>query len=182
MDWGWACGRGLDEGGHLVETATLGFDGAFDGGGEFDELLAQGEHGGDVELEPLLQASRDVSGLVAQRPTGRGERNEDAALVLGIAVPLNQPGLLQSLQQRGERAAVKAKAVAQRPDRDRFRFLPKGQHGHVLRVGEPEWLEQRPVGADQRSTGVVERKTQQLVQAELRRVHRHTLEASTDQS
>lgn len=119
-----------------------------DRGGELDELPAEGARRGDVELEAILQASRDMGGGLAQGPAVRAWRHEHTALVIGVAVPLDKSGLLKSLQQRGEGAAVEAEAVAQCPHGDGLGCLPQNQHGHVLGISDPQRFQQRSIGTD----------------------------------
>ncbi len=86
-----------------------------------------------------------------------------AALVFGGADARDQPRHLQSLEQRGQRAGVEIKLLAQRGNGEAI-ALPQHQHDKVLRVGEPEVLKQWLVELGHCQRGRIQRKAELVVQ------------------
>src|SRR5690606_13017745 len=112
-----------------------------------------------------FQAGDDVVGLPAQGQALLGERYLDQPLVVGAAPPYDQPVRLQALQQRGQRPVVGMGPGAQALDQGRAGLAERDQH-QILRVGQAELVEQRPVGAHHRPLRGVQVEAHELVQAQ----------------
>ncbi len=105
------------------------------------ELRGQRLQFGNGALAALQHAMRDRFGPAAQGPAGGREGDAHAPLVLRIATAGDEPGGFHALEQRGQRARVQAQPFAQLGHRDAV-LLPEGEHGDVLRIGEPDGIEQ----------------------------------------
>ncbi|MCY1415914.1 hypothetical protein D9M71_314110 [compost metagenome] len=94
------------------------------------------------------------------------------AFVVAGAAALDQAELFQAFEQRRERAGVEHQALAQglhRGLRRRFGLpFPEHQHHQVLRVGQAERVEHRPVATDDRPRGGVQAEAQLVVQQQFR--------------
>ena len=92
-------------------------------------------------------------------------RRKHAALVGGVAQPLDEAGRFESLQQRREGAGVELEAIAELRDGDAVAF-PQHQHDEILRIGEAERRQQRLVALGERERCGVEREAELRIECE----------------
>ena len=125
---------------HLVEVET----------GAADQLLAQ-------RNDPFAQGD----------PRHR-QRQVHFPLIVTGATAIHQAELFETLEQGRQGSGVEQQAVAQGLHRRLLRRarmpLPEHQHDQVLRVGQADLFEQRPIAADHRARGGVQLETQLVVE------------------
>ena len=81
---------------------------------------------------------------------------------------VTRPGGGEPLEQRGERAAVERQPGAELAH-GLVVGLPEQHHDQVLRIGQPEHVEHRPVAGRHRAGGGVQREAQLVVERHARR-------------
>jgi hypothetical protein len=105
-----------------------------------------------VQPQPVEHRARDADRALAQRPALRGHRDHQRALVPGGAGAGDQTVRLQPADQRRRGGGLQVQQVGE-PGQREVAVLPEREHREVLRVGEPEGFQQRPVERDQRARG-----------------------------
>jgi hypothetical protein len=114
-----------------------------------------------------------ASGPLPERRPGRGQLDLDGALVVGAALAADQAGAFQALQQRRERPRVQLQGLTER-GHALAAVLPQHQHDQVLRVGQAQRVEQRPVGLGDGPRGRIEIKAELIGQFELLKLGRRS--------
>src|SRR3954454_16010672 len=131
----------------------------------------------DQEPQPLLEVVElrgveadgtdhllgDRQRSVVQGAALVGQRDADRALVPDPPVPGDQPRRGQPLEQRREGAAVEGQFRAELAD-GLVVLFPEQHHDQVLRIGESQFVEHRPVAGGHRARGGVEREAQLVVE------------------
>ena len=100
-----------------------------------------------------------------------------AVWLVGLAAgPKQETGALQPLQHRRQRAGIQAQAPADLRDGDAV-LLPEDEEDEVLRIGQPEPLQQRPVGLGHAMRGGIEGVAELVIQQQRIRLpfRRHRL-------
>ena len=85
----------------------------------------------------------------------------------GVAAAGHEAGLLEPLEDRGEGAGVEPEPTAQLADGHRLAVVPEGEEREVLRIGQPEVPQERPVGPGDRPAGGVQREAELGIEVEL---------------
>src|SRR5829696_7698424 len=109
----------------------------------------------------------DGEGLVAKGAAVLGQRDGDRALVLDPAVPCHQAGGGEPLQQGRQGAAVQRQARTELAD-GLVVGLPEQHHDEVLRIGQAEGVEHRPVARRHGPGSGVQREAQLVVERHTR--------------
>lgn len=107
-----------------------------------------------------------VAGMTRALPqfgTLFGEADLHRTLVVRLALAPDQAVSLQALQQRRQGAVVELQELAQRFDGQRTVF-PQHQHDQVLRIGQVELFQQRPVAVGQGPLRRVQGETHLVVE------------------
>jgi hypothetical protein len=94
-----------------------------------------------------------------------GELQQHATLVGGVAQALDQAAGFEPLEQGREGARIELQPVAELRDGDAIPF-PQHQHHQVLRVGEPQRVQQRLVGLGHGQRCRIQREAQLVVQGQ----------------
>src|SRR5579859_274587 len=136
-------------------------------GGEVPERVEQVPAGLLVEPHRAGQAVRHGVGPGAHRVPGPGERDLHGALVLAPPQAGDQAGRLEPLQERGERAVVELQHGGDLLHRLRP-LLPQQPHHQVLRVGQPQPVEQVAVQPGDRARGRVQGEAEVVLDRDLR--------------
>ncbi|EWT02733.1 hypothetical protein N865_04715 [Intrasporangium oryzae NRRL B-24470] len=97
--------------------------------------------------EPVDDLGRDLEGALSQGASLGRQRDGEGTVVGGVALTRDEAARLEPLEQRREGGRLEADQLADLAHGER-RALPEGEHHEVLRVGQPEGLEDRPVEAD----------------------------------
>src|SRR5690606_35325220 len=116
--------------------------------------------------------SRHVDGPSAQRATLLGEADLQTALVLGAAGALEQPVALQTLDQRRSAGGLERELVRQLMKRS-WRTLPQCQHHQILRVGQSQRRENRPIDRDDVAGSRHHREAELILQQQKIVIRRH---------
>ena len=101
-----------------------------------------------VRPRPSTIAAGDPDGGRPHRPAGVGHDDVERALVVGGPLAPDEPHGLQPLDQRRRRGRLEVEQRGEVLERQPA-VLPEGEHREVLRVRQPERLEQRTVERDQ---------------------------------
>ena len=122
-------------------------------------------------MHPEAGQDRGRDGLrrPAQLRAGRREPDRQRALVPRVPVPGDDAALLEALEQRRQRRRLEADPRGELRDPQR-RALPQREHHEVLRVGQPERLQERPVHGDHLAGG--DRQGEAHLTVEGEEVHR----------
>ncbi len=86
----------------------------------------------------------NLAGLAAELGAVLGQADDDGSLVGRVATPGDEPGGLETLEERRQRAGVEPERLAEIFDGG-LPALPEHEQDEVLRIGQAQWLEQGPV-------------------------------------
>ncbi len=108
---------------------------------------------------------RTPVGALAQQPPLRRQRDLDLPLVLRAADAGDEADAFQPLEHRRQRAGIEMQPLS---DVGHFETVagPKNEKNEILRVGQPQLVEQRAIGLLDRVRRGVEREAQLVVERE----------------
>src|SRR4051794_14099152 len=139
--------------------------GALDGGEEAGEAVAHLLELLDRHAESLDDPSRHGLRLLPQRAAPLRQGDVEGALIRGVADPRDESRGLEALEERAEGGRFEQQRVRDVAHPSRA-ALPEGEQNEVLRMGEAERLEHRPVEADHGPAGGGESEADLAVECE----------------
>ena len=108
------------------------------------ETIAERREGRGIHPRPLHDLPRDLEREGPQRAAVVGELDLENALIVAASRSRDASLSLEALDERRERRGLHRELVREVAERAR-RLLPQGEHHEILRMCEPERLEDGPV-------------------------------------
>ena len=132
---------------------------------DLGEAVAQRAELVEAHAQPVDDLRRDASARSRSARPGIGQRDVEGALVARAPLAGEVPLRLEPLQQGRQGGGLELQRVAEVAHRARA-APPEREHHQVLRVGQPERLEDRAVDADHAARRDREREADLVLEGE----------------